>query len=81
MAIRVVFFAAARDIAGISEVQFELAECVDSNALRAKLLSCYADLEQLLPQCAFACNSVYVTGTCVFADGDEVAVLPPVSGG
>ena len=43
--------------AGTGEVQFELAECANTDALRAKLLSNYAELEQLLPQCAFACNN------------------------
>ena len=30
---------------------------------------------------AVAVNQVYATGTTVLRDGDEVALLPPVSGG
>ncbi len=37
--------------------------------------------EALLCASAIAVNQKYVKGTCVLADGDEVAVLPPVSGG
>ncbi len=37
--------------------------------------------EQALCSAAVAVNHEYVKGTHVLADGDEVAVLPPVSGG
>ncbi len=37
--------------------------------------------EALLASCAFAVNQEYVQPSRVLADGDEVAILPPVSGG
>ena len=38
-------------------------------------------LAELLPRCALACNGEYADGVQPLADGDEVAVIPPVSGG
>ena len=37
--------------------------------------------QELLPRCALARNAEYVVGTQALRDGDEIAVIPPVSGG
>ena len=41
----------------------------------------YPGLERLLPRCALAHNGEYVRGVQLLAGGDEVALIPPVSGG
>ena len=44
----------------------------------------YPELERLLPRCALAVNGNYIAAERKerpLADGDEVAVLPPMSGG
>jgi molybdopterin converting factor small subunit len=38
-------------------------------------------LARVLPSCAFAVNQQYAPPTTALRDGDEVAVIPPVSGG
>ena len=41
----------------------------------------FPGLDALLPRCAIARNSSYVDGVVTLNYGDEVAVIPPVSGG
>jgi molybdopterin converting factor small subunit len=38
-------------------------------------------LRDLLPRVAFAVNRAYVKGDAQLSDGDELALIPPVSGG
>ena len=82
MRLKLVLFAGAREAAGVAEAQltFEEAE-LDTAALLVKLEAAYPKLAELLPRCALACNGEYADGVQPLADGDEVAVIPPVSGG
>jgi molybdopterin converting factor small subunit len=41
----------------------------------------YPKLAEMLPAIVLALNEEYVTGTPVLSDGDEVALIPPISGG
>ena len=59
----------------------ELADGASTSALLEALLQQYPQLEHLLPRCALAVNGSYVQEEEALADGDEVAVLPPMSGG
>ena len=70
-------FAAARDLAG-AVVHVE-ARTVGE--LRAALASQYPALAALLPRCAVAVNLAYAEDAQTLVSTDEVAVLPPVSGG
>mmetsp|Transcript_39503 Transcript_39503/g.86796 ORF Transcript_39503/g.86796 Transcript_39503/m.86796 type:complete len:81 (+) Transcript_39503:205-447(+) len=79
--IKVCFFASTKEVVGAAEIHIEAAECADTHQLRAVLLERYPDLAELLPQCAIACNNVYTSAVHPISSGDEVAVLPPVSGG
>ena len=82
MRLKLVLFAGAREAAGVAEAKltFEEAE-LDTAALLVKLEAAYPKLAELLPRCALACNGEYADGVQPLADGDEVAVIPPVSGG
>ena len=82
MRLKLVLFAGAREAAGVAEAQltFEEAE-LDTAALLVKLEAAYPKLAELLPRCALACNGEYADGVQPLSDGDEVAVIPPVSGG
>jgi molybdopterin converting factor small subunit len=46
-----------------------------------KAIATVADLGALLFRAAFAVNQEYVPRSTVLHDGDEVAIIPPVSGG
>ena len=67
--------------AGTDEVDLELKEPADTQSLRTALEARYPGLLALLPRCAIARNGEYTQGVQSLADGDELAVLPPVSGG
>lgn len=79
--VTVLFFAGAREAAGTRSTRAPadgrmLAELLD------ELCSTYGDgLKGVLPTCAVWVNGLPAGPTTVLSDGDEVAVLPPVSGG
>ena len=81
MQIRVKLFALIRDRAGTGDLSLDLRDgaTVSSavDALRQKLPA----TADLLPRCAFAVNQSYAPLDHVLNDRDELAVIPPVSGG
>jgi molybdopterin synthase sulfur carrier subunit len=72
-------FARAREIAGTGslDVPGATVDEVISEAIRRF----GADFSDLLPSCRIWVNGEVVSGSTVVTDNDEVAVLPPVSGG
>jgi molybdopterin converting factor subunit 1 len=81
MQIRVLLFAMLRDAAGTSEVAIDLPPGARVGALQEPLLENYPMLAQHLPRVAYAVNRSYSTIEVELHDGDEVALIPPVSGG
>ncbi|MCU0704114.1 MAG: MoaD/ThiS family protein [Fimbriiglobus sp.] len=49
--------------------------------LRRTLADTWVSLADLLPRCAIAVNHEYAANDTPLSSGDEVAVIPPVSGG
>jgi len=73
-------FAAAAQAAGNRELRGPWAG-LTADGLLAKLLEEYPGLRPLAPSLQMAVNHEYVEGDHRISDGDEVAVIPPVSGG
>ena len=80
MAITVALFGAARE-AVEPEVSIDAIEARTSPELVGALTAAYPQLQKLLPRCALAVNGEYLTSPIALKQGDEVAVLPPMSGG
>ena len=81
MLVTVLFFAGARERVGVGRVDVELAAgaCL-GDAVDAAIASSGRDV--VLPAgIMLARNGVYVDRTAEVSDGDEIAVIPPVSGG
>jgi molybdopterin converting factor subunit 1 len=81
MRIVVKLFAIIRDRAGMGEFTIELPDrsrVSDGVALITRLNPAIADL---VPRAACAVNLEYVSPNTVLHDGDELALIPPVSGG
>jgi molybdopterin converting factor subunit 1 len=78
--IRVLFFGAAADRAGTRQTQVQ-AEEITLDELWALLLEQHPSLSPMRDTLAFAVNGEYARGDTPVSPGDEVAVLPPVSGG
>jgi len=76
MQIRVRLFAALRERAGIAERQLELADGASVADVWREL-----KLGDEPPGIAYARNREYASRDTMLADGDEVALIPPVSGG
>jgi MoaE-MoaD fusion protein len=81
MRVRVLLFAALRETAGTRELETELPPGASVATLRAHLSSDYPRLGPLLANAAAAVNEEYVPGDQPLAEGDTVALIPPVSGG
>lgn len=82
MYVTLLFFAAARDVAGCSKLGLDLPESVhDVNELLVWLGSTYPGFMPYLPCLRIAQNEHFADGTSILEPGDVLAVIPPVSGG
>ena len=81
MKIQLLAFASARDAVGADRLDLDLPEGLDLAGLRAKLEERYPDLAPLWPRLALAVDGEVVPAGTALAEGAEVALLPPVSGG
>jgi molybdopterin converting factor subunit 1 len=84
MKVSILLFAMARELVGASEVVVEAqGDSTDSSTVIALLLEHYPALADIMATSILAVNHEYVEkGTVTtIRPGDEVAVIPPVSGG
>ncbi len=81
MNVKVRFFALARQTAGEREMEVELEEDSTAQDLWDVLLKRFPGLSPMSGVLKLAVNWNYVQPDAVLRDGDEVAVIPPVSGG
>ena len=81
MQITVKLFAILRDRAGVSELSIDLSEDASVASAAEQLANRLPSIRDLLPRVAFALNREYVAGDTILRDGDELALIPPVSGG
>lgn len=81
MSVRFLCFAQARDAVEGPQVELEVSGAQPLGALLDRLAGDYPGLQPLLPYCAFSLNGAWCQRDAVVADGAEVAILPPVSGG
>jgi MoaD family protein len=79
--VRVRLFAIQRELAGTREVPLELADDADVEDAWVALVARYPVLGPGRASLRFARNGDYAEPTTTLADGDEVAMIPPVSGG
>jgi len=79
--IRVLLFGAAADRAGTREIELQVEEGVTLEEIWPLLAERHPDLAPMRDTLAFAVNGEYARGDTSVSPGDEVAVLPPVSGG
>ena len=79
--IKVLFFGAAADRAGIRESELDVQDGATLAEVWPLLAERYPDLGPMRDTLAFAVNGEYARGEEPVSPGDEVAVLPPVSGG
>jgi MoaE-MoaD fusion protein len=81
MTVRVRFFAILKDRAGTEAVDLALPDRSTVGEALDVIAGRYASLAALLPRVAPAVNRAYGRRDDVLQDGDELALIPPVSGG
>ena len=81
MKICVKLFASVREGVGRREIVVEVPAGLPVSALLSLLASEYPVLRAQISFLKVAVNQEYADGGCLLADGDEVALIPPVSGG
>jgi|HigsolmetaAR202D_1030399.scaffolds.fasta_scaffold00005_20 molybdopterin converting factor subunit 1 len=81
MQVLVRFFAGHRDIVGKAEQRFELADGATVGTLWEQLVESYPRLKGFQGRLLYAVNEEFSSLDTELHDGDEVAYIPPVSGG
>ena len=81
MRVTVRLFARLRDLAGAGEFSREVPPEATVDAVWTTLVREYPAFEAYRPSLSCAVNAEYARFHTTIADGDEVAFLPPVSGG
>lgn len=79
--VKVLLFGAAADAAGTRETEVPADAGASLDDLWPLLAQRYPGLSPMRDTLAFAVNGEYARGDARVSPGDEVAVLPPVSGG
>ena len=81
MRVRVLFFGMLKDMVGRAEEEAEIAEGADLAGVFAAYASRYPAVEALRGRIVMARNQEFAEPATRLAEGDEIAFLPPVSGG
>lgn len=81
MKIDVLLFATAKDIFGQSKIVVDLPADATVADLKKELLRLGPEASDRLERCAFSVEQQYSTMDTPIKAGQEVAVIPPVSGG
>lgn len=78
---RVLFFAQLKDITGCETLELSPASPLKADELWTLLLERFPELKGHRSSIRLARNGEYAMPEAVFNAGDEVALIPPVSGG
>jgi molybdopterin synthase catalytic subunit len=79
--VKVLFFGLLKDIVGLSEDHIEVAEGARVESVFLRYAGKFPRLTDLESSIVLACNQEFCDRTAAVRDGDEIAFLPPVSGG
>lgn len=83
VSVKILFFAKSRELAGLSECDIDLPKEISYSKL-VKFLNQTYNLQLLKNTFLIAINSDYIAdreALLILNPGDEIAVIPPISGG
>jgi len=78
---RVFFFAQTKDAAGTSALEMTISGSLGLDGIWQALVKIRPNLAVFQSTTRLARNGEYADGNTIFSDADEVALIPPVSGG
>jgi len=78
---RILFFAQAKDAAGAAELEMKISDGAGVEEIWEKLIAEKPKLAAFRKTTRLARNGEYADAKTKFTDADEVALIPPVSGG
>jgi len=81
MDVRVRFFASLRGLTGETEISLEIPEGTTLGSLFARLVEIHPDLADQRPRILLAVDGKVCQDSQSLSAGDDIALLPPVSGG
>ena len=81
MRAQVLFFGMLRDIVGMSREEAEFPDGTDLRGVFARYAARFPRLSEVARSIVMARNQEFADPSTTLSDGDEVAFLPPVSGG
>jgi molybdopterin converting factor subunit 1 len=81
MMVRIRFFAGLRDVVGASELERTVSAGATVDSVWLRIVEEYPAAAALRPALAVAVNAEFGRFSTPVCEGDEVAFLPPVSGG
>jgi molybdopterin converting factor subunit 1 len=78
---RILFFAQLKDATGCDSAELNVTSPLSAEQFWTELLKQFPKLAVHRASVRLACNQEYAMPGARFLDGDEVALIPPVSGG
>ena len=81
MKVQLKLFAIARQLVGNDVIDLELHDAATVATLRTELITRIPELTPLADQLRFAVNADYAADNTLISEKDELACIPPVSGG
>ena len=78
---RILFFAHLKDVTGQAEVEWKMGQDLDAEGVWRGLVAACPGLAKFRGTVRLARNCQYAGPEERFSDADEVALIPPVSGG
>lgn len=79
--VTVKLFAAYQEACGVPEMELEVPAKTPVSAIRDRLIADYPQLSQWRDLTRFGINLQFVEPDTLIQNGDEVVLIPPVSGG
>ena len=79
--VTVLYFARCREITGTSQETMELPDFVTEDTILSHVETKYPDMGSMKGRLTVAHNQSYMTTGVELSDSDEIALIPPVSGG
>jgi len=75
------FFASARDIVGKKDIEMEIEKNCKVEDIMESIFEEYPELKDMKDQLLISVNKDRTDKNEILKDGDEIAVMPPVTGG